>query len=60
MYRHLQGPWTTDEDQLLKNLFNEHGPAWAVIALEIETRSADRKFQPDSVREPQYTIVDDI
>lgn len=37
-----KGPWTTLEDQNLERLVNKYGSAWAVIAQEIETRSADQ------------------
>lgn len=43
-----KGPWTTGEDQTLEKLVNKYGPAWAVIAQEIETRSADRKTASNS------------
>ncbi|KAL9038201.1 MAG: hypothetical protein Q9180_003275 [Flavoplaca navasiana] len=36
-----KGPWTSEEDQMLLSLVNTHGAAWAVVAPEIGTRSAD-------------------
>ena len=39
-----QGSWTDEEDQMLENYVDTYGPAWAVIAQEMKTRSADRKL----------------
>ena len=38
-----QGSWTEEEDRLLEQHVDEYGPAWALIAQTMKTRSADRK-----------------
>ena len=38
-----QGPWIEEEDRRLEDMVRQHGQAWAVVASQIRTRSADRK-----------------
>ena len=37
-----KGTWTKNEDEQLKAYVQQYGTQWAVIAREMETRSADR------------------
>lgn len=43
---------------MLERQVNKYGPAWAVIAQEIETRSADRKIIFDSGPNSLCCLVD--
>lgn len=35
----INGPWTKEEDDLLKNLFQKHGPKWSIITKHFRNRS---------------------
>ena len=35
----INGPWTPEEDEMLLELFEKHGPKWALIARSFNSRS---------------------
>ena len=34
-----KGPWTTEEDQIVADLVNDHGPKWSMIAAKLQGRT---------------------
>lgn len=41
-HKRLQGPWSEEEDDKLKQLISKHGTSWAEVSRSMGTRSADR------------------
>nr|GEZ36849.1 transcription factor MYB44-like [Tanacetum cinerariifolium] len=35
----IEGPWSLEEDKMLQNLFDKHGPNWSLIGMSVPGRS---------------------
>lgn len=55
----INGPWTKEEDELLKKLYELHGPKWAFIKQNFNSRSAVNVKNRYSTLINQSTIKND-